>query len=349
MLGRAVSGSEEITHVFRWDLDKTYLRTNFDTLMGLLRTAVERPERKRTVPGAAALMREIRASGRVRVTIVSGSPEQMRRSLEAKLRLDGVVWDELVLKPNLRNILKGRFRAVREQVGYKLPALLDARTRAPSGASETLFGDDAEADALVYSLYADVLGGRIGEDTLQAVLDKAGAYPDAVRTVRKLAATLPRTDPVRRIFIHLDRKSDPAFFRRYGPRVVPIDNYFQAALVLVSDQTITAEAGLRLAASLVIEHDFDVPDLLAVARDVVGRGHVSREALERLVTHARGVSEPFPLVAHRREQLARGLEACIPYVTPAPEPVAIDYLAAFADDRARWEAAKLRARREAQR
>jgi hypothetical protein len=343
-----VAGSDVITHVFRWDLDKTYLHTNFDTVLDLLRTAVESPERKRTVPGAAALMREIRASGRVRITIVSGSPEQMRRSLEAKLRLDGVQWDELVLKPNLRNILKGRFRAVREQVGYKLPALLDARTRAPERASETLFGDDAEADALVYSLYADVLGGRIGEDTLQAVLEKAGAYPDAIASVRRLVATLPRTDPVRRIFIHLDRKSDPTFFRRYGPRVVPIDNYFQAALVLVSDHTIPVEAGLRHAASLVIEHDFDVPDLVAVARDVVGRGHVTVEALLSLVDCARTVSEPFPLVAYRREQLAKGLESCIPYVCVPPEEVAVDYLAAFADDRARWEAAKLRAKRDAQ-
>lgn len=339
---------DEITHVFRWDLDKTYLHTNFDTILDLLRTAVESPERKRTVPGAAALMREIRASGRVRVTIVSGSPDQMRRSVEAKLRLDGVVWDELVLKPNLRNILKGRFRAVREQVGYKLPALLDARSRTPASAHETLFGDDAEADALVYSLYADLLGGRIGEDTLHAVLEKAGAYPDAIANVRRLVSSLARSNPVRRIFIHLDRKSDPTFFRRYGPRVVPITNYFQAALVLVSDKTIPAEAGLRHAASLVIEHDFDVPDLVAVARDVVGRGHITVDALRAVIDCARTVSEPFPLVAHRREQLAKGLEACLPYVCAPAEDVAVDYLAVFADDRARWEAAKLRAKRDAQ-
>lgn len=343
-----MAGSDAITHVFRWDLDKTYLHTNFDTFLDLLRTAIEKPERKRTVPGAAALMREIRASGNVRITIVSGSPEQMRRSLEAKLKLDGVQWDELVLKPNLRNILKGRFRAVREQVGYKLPALLEARTKVPESANETLFGDDAEADALVYSLYADVLAGRIGEDTLQAVLEKARAYPDAIAMVRKLAATLSRTDPVRRIFIHLDRKSDPSFFRRYGPRVVPIANYFQAALVLVSDRTISVEAGLRHAASLVIEHGLDVPELVAVARDVVGRGHVTVQALKSLVDCARSVSEPFPLVARCREQLAKGLEMCIPYVCAPPEEVAVDYLAALADDRARWEAAKLRAKRDAQ-
>jgi hypothetical protein len=340
---------DEVTHVFRWDLDKTYLHTNFDTVVDLLRTAVERPERKRTVPGAASLMREIRASGRVRITIVSGSPEQMRRSLEAKLRLDGVRWDELVLKPNLRNILRLRFRAVREQVGYKLPALLEARRRAPEAAVETLFGDDAEADALVYSLYADVLGGRIGEDTLQAVLEKAGAYPDAIASMRAHVATLAKSDPVRRIFIHLDRKSDPAFFRRYGPRVVPIENYFQAALVLVADGTIPPEAGLRHAASLVIEHDFDVPDLVAVARDVAGRGHVTAAALEAIAHAARATGEPFPLVAARRRQLADGLLGCVPFVAAPIAPVSIDYLAAFADDRARWEAAKLRAKRDAQR
>jgi hypothetical protein len=335
--------------VFRWDLDKTYLRTNFDSLVDLLRTAVESPERKRTVPGAAALMREIRASGKVKITIVSGSPEQMRGSLEAKLRLDGVQWDEFVLKPNLSNILKFRFRAVREQVGYKLPALLAARAKAPPSAQETLFGDDAEADALVYSLYADVLGAKLGEDTLLAVLEKAGAYPDAIAMVLKYAATVEKTDPVRRIFIHLDRKSDPLFFRRYGPRVVPIENYFQAALVLVADKTISAEAGLRHAASLVIEHDFDVPDLIEVAKEMALRGHVTAEALLQVAAATKTIAEPFPLVQHRRQRLADGLERCAAVVAPPPAAVVIDYLAAFADDRARWEAAKLRAKRDAQR
>src|SRR4051794_5190656 len=41
-----------IKHIFRWDLDKTYLRTEFDTWVDLMRTAIERPASKRTVPGA---------------------------------------------------------------------------------------------------------------------------------------------------------------------------------------------------------------------------------------------------------------------------------------------------------
>jgi hypothetical protein len=343
--------SEPLRHVFRWDLDKTYLRTEFDTLVDLMRTAIERPERKRTVPGASALLREMRSIGRVLITIVSGSPEQMREALETKLRLDGVQWDEFVLKPSLRNLLRFRLRALRDQVGYKLPALLSARTRVDGAVPETLFGDDAEADALVYSLYADVLGGRIGEETLLAVLEKAGAYPDAIAEVLRLARSLDRTDPVRRIFIHLDRKSDPAFFVRYGRRVVPIYNYFQAALVLVGDGVLPPEAAVRIAAVLTIEHDFDARALVVSAHDLAFRGHADLGAFARTAAAAEHMSEPFPMEPAARRELAAGLAAVgnrltIPPPPPGP-PVVIDYLAALADDRARWEAAKLRARRDA--
>src|SRR5271166_6453620 len=134
------------THIARWDLDKTYLRTDFDTLRDIVRTALERPDEKRTNPGASTLLREMVRAG-IRVHILSGSPEQMRRRLEDKLRLDGITWDTFTLKPNLQNLLRFRFRAVRDQLGYKLPALLQARARlaeagepGPVG-KETLFGD----------------------------------------------------------------------------------------------------------------------------------------------------------------------------------------------------------------
>jgi hypothetical protein len=234
---------------------------------------------------------------------------------------------------------------LRDQVGYKLPALLRARASAPIAAAETLFGDDAEADALVYSLYADILGGRIGENTLLALMEKSGAYADTIADVMQLARTQERTDPVRRIFIHLDRKSDPAFFVRYGARVVPIYNYFQAALVLVDDGVLPPAAAVRQGAVLTIEHDFDVRDLITSATDIAYRGHITETSLARIAQAAREIPEPFPLGARAREQLSVGLHAIRP--SAPPEPVMVDYLAALSDDRARWEAAKARARREA--
>src|SRR5438046_1002567 len=112
--------------IARWDLDKTYLRTDFDTVRDLVRTAIERPDQKRTVPGAAPLLRELGRAG-VEIHILSGSPEQLRSRLEEKLRLDGARWSSLTLKPNLENLLRLRFRALRGQLGYKLPALLRRR------------------------------------------------------------------------------------------------------------------------------------------------------------------------------------------------------------------------------
>lgn len=341
----ASKGTAALQHVFRWDLDKTYLHTNFDTWLDIVRTAVEKPEGKRTVAGAAALIRELRATIPCRITILSGSPEQMRNTLEAKLRLDGVQWDEFVLKPSLRNLVRLRFRALRDQVGYKLPALLAARTRCPVGVPETLFGDDAEADALVYSLYADILAGRVDDKLLTAVMEHAQSYPDAVAETIRLVHKVERADPVRRIFIHLERRSDPAFFRRYGARVVPITHYFQAALVLTRDGVLSPASAAHVATSFLAEGSHSADELVRGAADLVARGHLTPDDL-------RPVAEPLAaapaLDAAARETLARGFEAITPRDATTDDEAdgdgTIDYLAALFDDRARWEAASREAK-----
>jgi hypothetical protein len=266
-------------HIARWDLDKTYLRTEFDSLRDLVRTALERPDEKRTNPGASTLLREMVRSG-VRVHILSGSPEQMRRRLEDKLRLDGITWDTFTLKPNLQNLLRLRFRAVRDQLGYKLPALLRARARlAQQGetaaeSTETLFGDDAEADAYVYSLYADFVAGRVGEDALLRVLERGRVYEDVVAEAMETARTVERADAIQRILIHLERQTPPDDFRRYGMRVVPFYNYLQAAFVLFEDGRLGPEGVLRVAVELVTEHRFGGDALARSYLDLARRGHL---------------------------------------------------------------------------
>jgi hypothetical protein len=267
-------------HVYRWDLDKTYLQTDFDSIGALLRTALQGPADKANVPGTAELLRELRvaSAGHVLIYFVSGSPRQMRAVLAEKLRLDGIHYDGFILKDNLRNLLRGRFRALKEQVGYKLPALLEARGDAPPDSDETLFGDDAERDAFVYSLYADLLARRVDRDTLDDVLDVAGVYPDSRAQVFDSLLALPRQDPVRRILIHLDRKSPPMHFDVYGPRLVPIYNYFQATLVLYQDGRLHAEAVGRMGSVLTERYGFTLPMLLRSFQDLLRRGALSYEA-----------------------------------------------------------------------
>src|SRR6187402_296170 len=179
-------------HTFRWDLDKTYLRTEFDSLRDLAKSAIETAADKRAYPGATALLRALRQDGH-RICIVSGSPTQMRQVLAAKLTLDGVEYDEFVLKNNLKNILRGRFRALRAQIPYKLPAMLRSRIGAAADA-ETLFGDDAEADAIIYCLYADLVAGRVSIADLERVLVAARTYDDDVNRILELARRVPKHD-----------------------------------------------------------------------------------------------------------------------------------------------------------
>jgi hypothetical protein len=268
-------------HIARWDLDKTYLRTEFDTFRDLVRTALERPDEKRTNPGAATLLREMVRAG-VSVHILSGSPEQMRRRLEDKLRLDGISWDSFTLKPNLQNVLRLRFRALKDQLGYKLPALLQARatmsdrdSRGDDGhRQETLFGDDAEADAFVYSLYADVVKGDVSEDTLFEVCERGRVYPDVLATTLRYARMIERGAVVERILIHLERQSPPSAFQVYGSRAVPFYNYLQAALVVHEDGRLAPEGVMRVAVELVVQHRFDGDALARSYLDLARRGHL---------------------------------------------------------------------------
>jgi hypothetical protein len=266
-------------HIARWDLDKTYLRTEFDTLRDLVRTALERADQKLTHPGAATLLREMVRTG-ISVHILSGSPEQMRRRLEDKLRLDGITWDSFTLKPNLQNVLRLRFRAVKDQLGYKLPSLLQSRSLVHRATEdepvhkETLFGDDAEADAFVYSLYADVLAGKVDEELLFAVFEKGRCYPDVIATALRYARLIEQGEVVERIFIHLERQTPPDDFRIYGGRVVPFYNYLQAAFVVYEDARLPPEAVLRVAVELVIDHRFDADALARSYKDLVRRGHL---------------------------------------------------------------------------
>lgn len=262
--------------VTRWDLDKTYLYTEFDTFRDLVRTAMEKPEQKRDVPGAARLLKEL-AKDDVRVHIVSGSPRQLRSRLARKLTLDGVRFDQLTLKPNLSNLLRLRLRALHDQLGYKLPELLAARLTdqqlAPA-AQEVLVGDDAEADALVYSLYADLCAGHVDAEQLSRVLSAMRVYNDRRRECLRILPKLVTRNVVSRILIHLDRQSPPSRFWVYGRRVVPFYNYLQAAFVLTEDKFLSAESVLSIAREFMDRHHFDTDSLAKSYLDLMRRGHV---------------------------------------------------------------------------
>jgi hypothetical protein len=327
-------------HVYRWDLDKTYLKSEFDTLRQLLRSAFEGAADKQSVPGAAALLRELRhGPGGARICFISGSPRQMRKVLTEKLKLDGVEFDEFILKPNLRNMLTGRWAAVREQVGYKLPALLSGRSGLPADVRETCFGDDAEADFFIYSLYADIVAGDIDRALLEELLLRAGCYEDdAARTLALAEGIAPAQGAVERIFIHLDRRSPTSRFDRYGPRVIPIFNYFQAALVMLDGGTLSAQQVVRICLEMVDRYGYTLDALRNSVSDLLRRGRVTEATLERFTAELTEEGIPqlgvLPSARELLLLLRRRLADAPPVARVVPVPLAgpVDYLAALEAD-----------------
>ncbi len=279
-----MSDRTDVQHIFRWDLDKTYLATDFDTIGDLVKTFLQKAKEKTNIPGADALLGELLLPSfrdKRRVTFISGSPSQMRNVLEEKLRIDGIEPDLFILKPTMDNILRGKFRAVRGQVGYKLDALLSAR-KGMQLAPETLFGDDAESDAMIYALYDDITAGRVGRAYVQDVMKAAKVYPDTAERILWQIREMDLEPTVSRIFINLERRTPTSIFDTYGARVVPIYNYFQAALILFNDRILDAGSVLRIALDMNQRHQYSPAMLANSFQDLLRRRRISSSVARRL-------------------------------------------------------------------
>jgi hypothetical protein len=234
-------------------------------------------------------------------------------------------------------MLTGRFRAMREQVGYKLPALLAGRAGLPPETRETCFGDDAEADGFIYSLYGDIIAGRVKRRLLEEIFERAGAYEDDAQRAVSLAEALPSAEAVERIFIHLDRRSPTSRFDRYGARLVPIFNYFQAAVVMFEDGQLSAPAVVRVALEMVDRFGYTVDALRNSLQDLLRRGRLRRATARALADELTevGIPQLGQLPAARELLLSfaarvRQLGEVPTVHVPRDEP--IDYLAALEAD-----------------
>lgn len=320
---------DTIRHIYRWDLDKTYLDTDF-RIHRIWKVPFESASEKRNIPGVVTLLKELTRgapSGKARVTFISGSPRQMRARIEEKFRLDGLQPDTLYLKPNLENFVSLRWRAIREQVGYKLPLLLEARAEETVQVGETCFGDDSESDAFIYSLYADLVAGRIGDFTLREMMRAAGAYPDAILRARDARRRIKRLDTVEQIYIHLAMATPPERFRAYGSRVVPIKDYFQASLCLFERGHLTAGAVVSVAYDMIVRYRYSLRRLAHSFKDILRRGYFTHTAAEQLAFAVEGMHFPSPLPSREQtvEMLKRLAREVPSDVRPPPSPTQIDY------------------------
>lgn len=287
------------TTVFRWDLDKTYLVSHFESLRKLVRVPFESAADKVAVPGVAEVIKGLRRCSAKRgsntlVYFLSASPPQIGGAIRAKLELDGIEYDGITFKNQMDHLIHGRFDALREQVGYKLTMLLRAALELEADCVEYLFGDDWESDPLVYSLYADIVAGRLALHDIDDVLERAQVHKHYLTPINDLIEELRgrrRNHLVGGVFILRQRRAASAALDAFGPRLAWFDNYFECSLKLYSMGLLGPDSVVEVAGGVALSpEDIASSYHAAAARDGI---YHSRLGPVRRRLMAAGLSEPL--------------------------------------------------------
>ncbi len=262
--------------VYVWDIDKTYLDTQFETLRGLFRTAFEKAFQKRNVPGTATLIRALEAtktaSKNLPIYFISASPPQMASKIFQKMQIDRISPWGVYFKDNLKNFRPRKFGRLKHHVGFKVQALLELRKQLSEKNRLILFGDDSESDAVIYSLFSDICCRRISVREILSLLEALHVQPEQRQKILRLQREIPESDPVEKIYINLVADTDPDYYGKFGRRVLATFTTFQAALDLFQDNRIDQTSLLTVAQDLLKNYGFTPEELAKSFEDLHKRG-----------------------------------------------------------------------------
>lgn len=279
-----------VQDVFIWDLDKTYLDTTIDSIGSLLMTAVERALTKKNVPGTNTLLMALAQAwtsthqqSRFPIYFITASPPQLEARILEKFEIDGIRPFGCFYKDNLRNLHPKRWWRLTKQVGYKVQALLQLRTRLREDVRQVFWGDDSESDAIIYNLYSDICARRMSAQEIRNVLRGFFVTGEQVDRILWLQSHVPENDPVDRIYINLATDTDADWYLKFGRRTLPIENYFQVAVDLFQDQRLSADAVLSVAQDMIFNHRFSPEELVRSFEDLVRRQILGQQCVDRLI------------------------------------------------------------------
>ena len=323
--------------VFVWDLDKTYLDTHWGTLRELFNTAFEKAFQKRNVPGTRSLVRALMEDHQKKYTspfpifFITASPPFLEKRIKEKLDLDGLYPLGIFFKDNLKNIHPKRFWRLRQQVGYKVQALLQLRLSMSENLKQVMWGDDSEADAIIYSLYSDICMRRHSTSDLRELLRALHVTGKQLDVILDLQSQIPISDPIEKIYINLADDTDPEYYLKFGRRLVATTSTFQASLDLCQDGRLSPDQVVKVGQDLTMNYGFSRDELRSGLDDLVRRQILGAETLEEVLPYlqkAELLPEDFcPSVGPVQIHKASGLidherdEATEPWI-----PERIDYL-----------------------
>lgn len=274
--------------IFISDIDKTYLKTDIDSFWGLLKTAIQQPETKENIPGFSILLRALRRGvgdepASKPLFFISASPPQISDKILTKFAMDGVKHEGIIFKDQLQHVKNRDFKKLREQISYKLLALLRLWRVLPYGATLYLFGDDSESDAVIYNLFYEVVcEDKYSKGEFYEVLCSLGVDDEDAILVSEEMLSIPRKrDLVDGIFINLISGTQVNFYRSISKNIVATSNTLQLTLFFWSKNLIRDRAVHSIARALVVEGDYNADQLLASLERFYEQGSIDKTIIEK--------------------------------------------------------------------
>lgn len=271
--------------VFLWDIDKTYLDSTIDSLSGLLTTIVEKAFNKKNIPATNILLQNLysyrqktRGLQLFPIYFISASPPQMEERISEKFAIDNIRPFGCFYKDNLSNLRPSRFWRLRRQVGYKLQALMQLRTRLAEDVKQICWGDDSETDAVIYNLYSDICARRIGSQEVRTILEKFWVTSEQIDTILDLQGAVPIHDPVEKIYINLATDTDPDYYLKFGRRTVATSNTFEVSLDLIQDSRLGLEGLYAVAQDMIYNYGYTPEELAKSLNEMVRRSILGERA-----------------------------------------------------------------------
>lgn len=248
---------KDADYVFVWDLDKTYLDTDFDGFGKMLKIVFEKAVKKLNVPGTDQLVRSLaKCNNPFPIFFISASPPQMQEKIYEKWMHDRISPYGFYSKDNLKNLRIGRWARLTNHIGFKIQALMELRLLISKDTKMICWGDDSESDATIYSLFSDICSHKLTDKETIGLLKEFNVPGDQIKLILELRDQRDHFDPVHRVYINLAVDTDPEYYRKYGRRLMAVENSFEVALDLFQRGFLDLEGVKDVAKSLVESYDF---------------------------------------------------------------------------------------------
>ena len=278
--------AEEIkdsNYIFVWDLDKTYLDTDFGGFRKIMKIAFEQAIKKRNVPGTDQLVRSLAKCNKpFPIFFISASPPQMQEKIYEKWMHDRIKPYGFYSKDNLKNLRFGRWARLTNHIGFKIQALMELRILISKDTKMICWGDDSESDATIYSLFSDICSHKLTDKETIALLKEFNVLPEQIDLILELRDQRDHFDPIHRVYINLAVDTDPEYYRKYGRRLMAVENSFEVTIDLFQRGFIDLDGVKAVANSLIKKYKFKPFQLEEAYELLAKRSRLSKTADELL-------------------------------------------------------------------